>query len=100
MVVVRRPSGAYVVQELDGSVLKQPVVWKQMKSYVPRRGFEPVILEPKWLSMVDDIEEDLLKDDHNELCIMMAHTDMIKSDSSWFPKPWLLKGEAANEYWK
>ncbi len=59
-----------------------------------------MILEPKWLSMVNDIKEDLLKDDHNELCIMMAHADMIKSDSSWFPKPWLLKGEAANEYWK
>ncbi len=60
-VVARRPSGAYVVQELDGSVLKQPVAWKRMKSYVPRQGFEPVILEPKWLSAVDDIEEDLLK---------------------------------------
>ena len=71
-----------------------------MKSYVPRRGFEPVILEPKWLSAVDDIEEDLLKDDRDELRVMMAHADMIKSDSSWFPKPWLLKGEAANEYWK
>src|SRR5258708_413164 len=99
-VVARRPSGAYVVQELDGSVLKQPVAWKRMKSYVPRRGFEPVILEPKWLSAVDDIEEDLLKDDRDELRVMMAHADMIKSDSSWFPKPWLLKGEAANEYWK
>ncbi len=59
-----------------------------------------MILEPKWLSAVDDIEEDLLKDDRDELHIMMAHTDMIKSDSSWFPKPWLLKGEATNEYWK
>ncbi len=27
-VVMRRPSGAYVVQVLDGSVLKQPVAWK------------------------------------------------------------------------
>src|SRR5258708_6413664 len=71
-----------------------------MKSYIPRCGFEPVILEPKWLSMVDDIEEDLVKDNCAELCIMMAHIDMIKSDSSWFPKLWLLKGEAANEYWK
>ena len=35
VVVVRCPSGVYVVQELDGSVLKQPVAWKHMKSYVP-----------------------------------------------------------------
>src|SRR5258708_17467483 len=27
-VVARRPTGAYVVQELDGSILKQPVAWK------------------------------------------------------------------------
>ena len=27
-VIVRQPSGAYVVQELDGSVLKQPIAWK------------------------------------------------------------------------
>ena len=27
-VVTRWPSGAYVVQELDGSILKQPVAWK------------------------------------------------------------------------
>src|SRR5258707_15800715 len=66
-VVARRPSGACVLQELDGAVLKQPVAWKRMKSYVPRRGLEPVVLAPKWLSSVDDVEEDLLKDDRDEL---------------------------------
>src|SRR5258708_27505967 len=30
---------------------------------------------------------------------MIAHADVIKLDLSWMPKPWLLKGEAANEYW-
>ena len=30
---------------------------------------------------------------------MIAHADIIKSDLSWLPKPWLLKGKAANEYW-
>ena len=35
-VIARWPSGTYVVQELDGSVLKQPVTWKRMKSYIPR----------------------------------------------------------------
>ncbi len=34
MVVARCSSGVYVIQELDGSVLKQPVTWKCMKSYV------------------------------------------------------------------
>ncbi len=99
-VVVRWPSGAYVLQELDGSVLKQPVVWKRMKSYIPRRGLEPVVLSLRWLSTVDDIEEDLLKDDQDELRVMMVHVDAIKSDVSWLPKPWLLKGEAESEYWR
>src|SRR5260221_6598123 len=99
-VVARRPSGVYVVQELDGSVLKQAIAWKRMKSYVPRQGLEPVVLAPKWLSVVDDIEEDLLRDDRDELRVMMAHADMIRSDLSWFPKPWLLKGEAESEYWQ
>ena len=36
VVVARQPSGVYVLQELDGSVLKQPVAWKRMKSYIPQ----------------------------------------------------------------
>src|SRR5258708_4643179 len=51
-VVARQPSGVYVVQELDGSVLKQPVAWKRMKSYVPQWGLELVVLAPRWLSSV------------------------------------------------
>ncbi len=31
---------------------------------------------------------------------MIAHANMIKTDLSWFPKPWLLKGEVANKYWQ
>ena len=73
----------YVVQELDGSVLKQPVAWKRMKSYVPQQGLEPVVLAPRWLSSVDEIKEDLLKDNRDELQVMIAHVNKIKSDLSW-----------------
>src|SRR5260221_6049016 len=48
---------------------------------------------------MDDIEEDLLRDNSNELKVMIAHVNIIKSDLSWLPKPWLLKGKATNEYW-
>ena len=89
-----------MLQELDGSVLKQPVASKRMKSYIPQQGLELVVLSPRWLSAVDDIEEDLLKDDWDELRVMMVHVDAIKSDISWLPKPWLLKGEAESEYWQ
>src|SRR5260221_9187841 len=57
------------------------------------------VLAPKWISAVDDIEEDLLRDDSNELKVMIVHVDIIKSDLSWLHKPWLLKGKATNEYW-
>ncbi len=35
-VVARQPSGAYVVQELDGAILRQLIAWKWLKSYMPR----------------------------------------------------------------
>ena len=41
-----------------------------------------------------------MKDDRDELRVMMAHGSAIKSDLSWLPKPWLLKGEAESEYWR
>src|SRR5258708_36955494 len=99
-IVARRPSGAYIVQELDGAILKQLIAWKRLKSYIPQKGLEPVILNPEWISAVDEIEEDLLKDDSNELKVMMAHVNGGRMSVPGFPKPWLLKGEVANEYWR
>ena len=98
-VVARRPSGAYILQELDGSILKQPVAWKRLKSYVPHRGLEPVILAPKWLSKLDGIEKDLMEKDADELCVMVAHASRIRPNEPFLPKPWLLEGEAQTEYW-
>ncbi len=100
VIVARRPSGAYIVQELDGVVLKQPIAWKRLKSYVPRRGLNPVIIPPEWISTVDGYEEDLLKDDSDELRVMMVQASGGRVDESCFPKLWLLQGEAANEYWR
>src|SRR5258708_21969247 len=71
-----------------------------MKSYVPCHGLELAVLVPKWISAVDDIEEDLLRNNSDEPKVMMVHADVVKSNLSWLPKPWLLKGEAANEYWQ
>src|SRR5258707_15809744 len=73
-IVARRLSGAYVLQELDGAILKQPAAWKQLKSYVPRQGLEPAILPLEWISQVDKIEEDLLKDNTDKLQVLRVHT--------------------------
>ncbi len=99
-IVARRPSGTYVLQELDGAILKQLAAWKQLKSYVPRQGLELAILPPEWISQVDEIEEDLLKDDTNELQVLMVHANGGHMDVLSLPKPWLLKDEDANEYWQ
>src|SRR5258708_16885079 len=63
VVVARWPSGVYVLQELDGSVLKQPFAWKRMKSYIPQQALELVVLSPRWLSAVNDIYDTRFKHD-------------------------------------
>ena len=98
-VVVRHPSGAYIVQELDGAVLKQPVAWKRLKSYVLQQGLELAVLAPKWISPIDEIEEDLLRDDSNELKFMITHVNAGRANILHLQKPWLLKGIAVEEYW-
>ncbi len=99
-IVARRPSSAYVLQELDGAVLRQLVTWKQLKSYVPRQGLELAILPSEWISCVNEIEEDLLKNDSDELQVLMVHANGGCMDILSLPKPWLLKDEEANEYWQ
>ena len=56
-VIQQCPSGAFILQELDGAVLKQPIVWRCLKSYVPRKGLEPKILDPKWITNVEETDE-------------------------------------------
>src|SRR5260370_30308637 len=99
-IVARRPSGAYVLQELDGAMLRQLIAWKQLKSYVPRQGLELAILPSEWISHVDEIKEDLLKNNSNELQVLMVHANGGCMDVPSLPKPWLLKDEEVNEYWQ
>ena len=57
------------------------------------------MLVPEWISPVDEIEEDLLRDDSNELKVMIAHVNTGKANVLHLPKLWLLKGAAIDEYW-
>src|SRR5260370_24480380 len=68
-IVAQWPSGTYIIQELYGAVLKQPIAWKTLKSYVPCHGLElePAILAPKWITPIDKFEADLIKDDSDEM---------------------------------
>ncbi len=98
-IVAWRPSSAYVLQELDGAVLRQLIAWKQLKSYMPRQGLELAILPSEWISRIDEIKEDLLKNDLDELQVLMVHVNGGHMDIPSLLKPWLLKDEEANEYW-
>ena len=99
-IVARWPSGTYIIQELDGAVLKQLVAWKRLKSYVPHHGLEPVILAPKWITPINKSEADLIKDDSDEMKTMLAHVSVGRMDLPWLAKLWLLSQEVANDYWK
>ena len=97
-IVLQRMSGAFVLQELDGTVLKQPVAWKRLKSYVPRKGLEPVVLKSKWLSDVSGQTEEFgewesLKE--REAALTKANRDPILG----LLRPWELKGKDLVEYW-
>src|SRR5258707_7501907 len=99
-IVARRPSSTYVLQELDGAVLRQLITGKQLKSYMPRQGLEPAILPSECISCISEIEEDLLKNNSDELQVLMVHVNRGHMDVPSLPKPWLLKDEEANEYWR
>ena len=58
------------------------------------------MLDPKWISKVDDSEVNLLKDGHDELQVMVACASVERMDIPYVAKPWLLEGEVANEYWR
>ncbi|KAF8323547.1 uncharacterized protein EI90DRAFT_3130414 [Cantharellus anzutake] len=90
MVVKRLCSGAFVLQELDGMVLKCPVVWKQVKLYHFRNNKEPIIREPIKLSKsYEELD--------NEANYVSYAT---KSRQPTLPKPWELKGKKLVEYWE
>ena len=97
-VVLQRVSGAFVPQELDGMVLRQPVAWKHLKSYIPCKGLEPVILKSKWLSEVSGLTEDFDEWEGLE----EREVDLTKAKQDRIPgllHPWELKGKELVEYW-
>ena len=96
-VVQQRPSGAFVLQELDGAVLKQPIAWRCLKSYVPRKGLKPVVLDPKWVTDIKETEE--FSADMNAASLKRPPG----TSPSWVSRlhqPWELKGKELVEYWE
>src|SRR5260370_9780732 len=55
IVVKHRESGAFILQELDGTLMKQPIAWKHIKLYHYRRNTEPVM--KSLLTIPEDEEE-------------------------------------------
>ena len=96
-VVQKHPSGAFVLQELDGAVLKQPIVWCCLKSYVPQKGLKPKILDPKWITNVE--ETDKFSADMN----IARLKQKPRTSLLWvlrLHQLWELKGKELVEYWE
>src|SRR5260370_14197728 len=87
IIMKHHKSGAFILQELDGAVLKKPVAWKRIKSYHYRKNLEPIVCS---LS-IPELEEG---DNDPEV-----HTVAIKTEGPKLFKPWELKGHEANDYW-
>src|SRR5260370_6224749 len=43
IIIKHHESGAFILQELDRTILKRPVAWKWIKSYHFRRNLKPII---------------------------------------------------------
>lgn len=109
VVVQRRPTGSYVLAELDGAVMRKPVTVKRLKLYHYRKMKEPIICI-EWVGraeeeydIVDKNEEDLEYEDFNCVQGVMAinvHRKRRGREGPSLPKPWELKGKGADEYWQ
>jgi len=109
VVVQRRPTGSYVLAELDGAVMKKPVAAKRLKLYHYRKMKEPIIrfewagrVEEEY-DIVDENEEDLEYEDFNrarEVKTVNVRRRKIGREGPSLPKPWELKGKDADKYWQ
>ena len=109
IVVQRRPTGSYVLAELDGAVMKKPVAAKRLKLY-HYRGIKEPIVRIEWAGkaeeeydIVDEDEEDLEYEDFNRARKVKAakiHRKRSGREGLSLPKPWELKGKDADEYWQ
>ena len=96
-VILQHLSGAFVLQELDGAVLKQPVAWHRLKSYIPRKGLEPVVLDPKWITEVEEAKQ-FAADSNKAILRQDPGTGPVWA--SRLHQPWELKGDDLIEYWE
>ena len=107
IVVQRRPSGAYILAELDGSVMSKPFAARHLKLYHHRDTNKP-IMRFEWKHSTDveimnsDKETEITKKGN-------FHTDNVarvvsnraKSDRlPKLPRPWELHGKDTDEYWQ
>ena len=85
---------------MDGTVLQKPVAARQIKLYHYRKLEKPIVI-PQWKERIDDEYEDIGSDEEDPDSYnagkVIAHRRV--RDYPEMPKPWDLRGHAANEYW-
>ena len=108
IVVQRRPSGAYVLAELDGTVLSKPFATCRLKLYHYHDANEPIV-QFEWkhnidIEITDSNDEDseisekgnFSTDNISRVAVNSAKKDMQPR----IPRPWELRGKDADEYWQ
>ena len=108
IVVQRRSSGAYVLAELDGTVLSKPFAAHRLKLYHYRNANEPIV-RFEWKHNTD-VEITNSDDKESEITgkgnfgadniTHMAINRAKKDKQPGIPRPWELCGKDTDEYWQ
>jgi hypothetical protein len=110
VVIQKRPSGAFVLAELDGSVWRKPVAASRVKLFHTRKIIDPII-HPRWETMREESIRDyeILTEPEEELS---ENSEGIESNAvrvskrkdvycpTGIPHPWQLRGDELSEYWR
>ena len=108
IVVQRRPSGAYVLAELDGTVLSKPFAARRLKLYHYCDANDPIV-RFEWkrntdIEITSDNNEDseiAEKGNFSMDNISCVEVNRAKRDTQpRIPRPWELHGKDADKYWQ
>ena len=104
-VVQRRPSGAYVLAELDGTVLVKPFAARRLKLYHFHDNKKPIVRD-EWQYNLDNSEirdEDVEGSETSEtmnVARVVVHKIVRPREGPKLPRAWELRGKECDEYWQ
>ena len=102
IIVQRRKKGAYVLAELDGTVLMKPFAARRLKLYHYRDHKDPIVAI-EWQHHVEEDYDILEETDDNadeyEISRLVVRKVKVQQGPK-LPRPWELRGKQCDEYWQ